>query len=253
MLLLQYGGKRQPVEHRFSEPSVGTTATSQSPSHWHSNGNSGNSFLQLLTVWVIPPVLGEGKAGGHQADKGKHQGQEFLMHQLRYTKTVLCNLIFFLQKFPDLPCAFLPSSKQWKQSRILLAYRIGEAQRRMRDNQFCTTSGIYHFSRFSSCQKTGVYIVIWTLSVFYVQPHVSKKKFNGFLTISKTHQLFLQLQYRENIKQRINIVYHINYQCFLIPNRISCRYTDKSKPIANRNLLQVHGQSIIKYLLYTFW
>lgn len=95
MLLLQYGGRRQPVEHHFSEPSVGTTAASQSPSHWHSNGNSGNSFFQLLTVWVIPPVLGKGKTGGHQAAKGKHQGQEFLMHQLRYTKTALCNLIFF--------------------------------------------------------------------------------------------------------------------------------------------------------------
>lgn len=89
----------------------------------------------------------------------------------------------------------------------------------------------------SESQKTGVYIVIWTLSFFYDQPHVSKKKINGLLTISKTYQLFLQLQYQENIKQRMNIAYHINYQCFLTPNRISCRYTDKSKPIANRNSL----------------
>lgn len=126
--------------------------TSHCPSHWYSNRNSGNSF-QLLTAWVMPPVLGEDKAGGHQASKGKRQGHEFLLHQLRSTKTVLCNLIFFsLQKFPDLPHAFLPSSKQWKQSRLLLADRIGPAHRRIRGKQFCTTSVICHFSRFSSCR-----------------------------------------------------------------------------------------------------
>lgn len=81
--------------------SAQTTTTSQSPSHWHSDGNSGNSFFQLLPVQAMPPVLGEDKDGGHQEDKGKHQGQEFLMHQLRYTKTVLCNLIFFSP--PEVP------------------------------------------------------------------------------------------------------------------------------------------------------
>lgn len=135
--------------HSFSWPSAGTTTTSHSPSHWHSNRNSGNSF-QLLTAWVMPPVLGEDKAGGHQTSKGKHQGHEFLLHQLGSTKTALCNLIFFfLQKFPDLPRAFLPSSMQWKQSRLLLADKIGPAHRRMRGKQFYTTSLICHFSRFS--------------------------------------------------------------------------------------------------------
>lgn len=49
----------------------------------------------------MPPVLSEDKAGGHQADKGKHQGQEFLMYQLRYTKMVLCNVIFFPPEVPS--------------------------------------------------------------------------------------------------------------------------------------------------------
>lgn len=49
----------------------------------------------------MPPVLEEDKAGRHQADKGKHQEQELLMHQLRCTKTVLCNLIFFFP--PEVP------------------------------------------------------------------------------------------------------------------------------------------------------
>lgn len=85
----------------------------------------------------MPPVLGEDKAGGgHQANKGKQQGQEVLMHQLRYTKIVLCNLIFLIP--PEVPkpasCLFLPSSKQWKQSRLLLAYRIGPVHRRMRES-----------------------------------------------------------------------------------------------------------------------
>lgn len=48
----------------------------------------------------MPPVLGEDKAGGHQASKGKRQGHEFLLHQLRSTKTVLCNLIFFPPEVP---------------------------------------------------------------------------------------------------------------------------------------------------------
>lgn len=55
----------------------------------------------------MPPVLGEDKAGGHQANKGKHQGQEVLMHQLRYTKTVLCNLIFLIPREVPRPASCL--------------------------------------------------------------------------------------------------------------------------------------------------
>lgn len=124
-------------------------------------------------------------------------------------------------------------------------------------HQFCTTSGICHFSRFSSSQKNvrkqENYILSPELFHYFMfrLVLVKKKKGNSLLTISKTHQLFLQLQYQENIKLRMNIAHHINYQCFLIPNRISCRYMDKSKRKLAVGTWTKHNQvSPLRFLIF---
>lgn len=87
------------------------------------------------------------------------KGKEFMMHWLWVTETVPCNLpnhSFCSRSSQTFPCAFLTSSKQWRQSRLLFTDRIGPALRRTRHLMsfalpFCTSPDFPD----AESQKTG--------------------------------------------------------------------------------------------------